>query len=100
MRRVLHTFALGGHASDEQIRDWADMPPSQAIAEMLTFDASNDALSPSSDATAEFGQSLETLQDFLSSDSPDNATCPDLRRRYAMTRLRDDGEVVLNNAGL
>lgn len=36
VRKVLHIFAFGGHASDSQVQAWADMPPDRAIAEMLT----------------------------------------------------------------
>lgn len=46
VRRVLHTFAYGGFASDAQIQAWADMPPQAAIAQILTFAPTNDLLSP------------------------------------------------------
>lgn len=46
VRRVLHTFAYGGFASDAQIQAWADMPPQTAIAQILTFAPTNDLLSP------------------------------------------------------
>jgi len=35
VRKVLHTFAFGSHASDAQIATWAAMPPAQAIEEIL-----------------------------------------------------------------
>lgn len=46
VRRVLHTFAFGGHATDAQIKAWADLSPGKAIVEMLTFDSVNLKLSP------------------------------------------------------
>lgn len=46
VRKVLHTFAYGGFATDAQIQAWADMPPQAAIAQILTFTATNDLLSP------------------------------------------------------
>jgi hypothetical protein len=46
VRQVLHVFAFGGFASDAQIRAWADMPPTDAIKEMLTLDPVNEKLSP------------------------------------------------------
>lgn len=46
VRQVLHVFAFGGFASDAQIRAWADMPPADAIKEILTFDTVNEKLSP------------------------------------------------------
>jgi hypothetical protein len=46
VRKVLHTFALGGQATDEQIQTWADMSPQNAITQMLTFGEHNAKLSP------------------------------------------------------
>lgn len=46
VRQVLHVFAFGGFASDAQIRAWADMPPTDAIKEIITFDTVNEKLSP------------------------------------------------------
>ena len=46
VRKVLKIFAFGGHALDEQIRDWADMDALDAIEEMLNFDKHNFKLSP------------------------------------------------------
>lgn len=50
VRKVLHVFAFGGFASDAQITAWADMAPTAAIVEMLTFDAYNPKLSATVDA--------------------------------------------------
>ncbi len=47
VRKVLYTFAYGGHATDEQIRTWAAMPPERAIVQMLTLEPKNKLLSPS-----------------------------------------------------
>ena len=38
VRKVLHTFAFGGHATDAQIHTWAAIRPDLAIVQMLTFD--------------------------------------------------------------
>ncbi len=46
VRKVLRTFAFGGHASDAQIDDWANMTPQAAIVQMLTFGEHNLRLSP------------------------------------------------------
>jgi len=46
VRKVLKIFAFGGHATTEQIIEWANMPASSAIAEMLTFEEHNFKLSP------------------------------------------------------
>jgi hypothetical protein len=46
VRKVIKIFAFGGHATDAQIREWADMYPQDAIQEMLTFDEHNLKLSP------------------------------------------------------
>lgn len=101
VRRVLHTFAYGGAASDSQIAAWADMHAQDAVAQMLTFAPSNPLLSPAADGVgAAHGASLRDLQAFLGSDAADNGTCPTERSRYATTKVRNDGEVVPNPAGL
>jgi len=82
VRKVLQVFAYGGHASDTQIATWADMPPRDAIREMLTFDEVNPLLSPTVDSTAALGGTLAALQDHWSSDSLSNPTREDLRSRY------------------
>ncbi|GLS05816.1 hypothetical protein GCM10007860_29740 [Chitiniphilus shinanonensis] len=46
VRNVLQTFAYGSQASDAQIREWAAMPPQQAIVQMLDFAPFNPRLSP------------------------------------------------------
>ena len=46
VRKVLQTFAWGGFPTDAQIEVWASMPPEDAIEEMLTFEPTNDKLSP------------------------------------------------------
>lgn len=66
VRKVLHTFAYGGQASDSQIEVWANMDPGQAIQEILSFDAVNEKLSPSEDATASLGGRLEDLMAYWS----------------------------------
>ena len=38
VRKVLHMFAFGGHATDQQIIQWSNMTPVAAIVEMLTLD--------------------------------------------------------------
>lgn len=46
VQKVLHVFAYGGFARDAQIQAWANMSPTSAIVEMLTFDKVNLKLSP------------------------------------------------------
>lgn len=46
VRKVLKIFAFGGHATDSQIRAWANMRPNVAIREMLNFNQHNPKLSP------------------------------------------------------
>jgi len=76
VRKVLKVFAYGGHAAEQQIRDWANMRPQNAITQMLNFDLVNTRLSPLvagevyDDVAA--GGSLGTLAgfaNFLSSDA-------------------------------
>ncbi len=100
VRRVLHVFAYGGAATDAQITAWSQMAPGDAIAEMLTFDAVNDRLSPVEDVTEAYAGSLKTLQTLWSSGSFDNLTCPSDRAAFNETRVRADGNTVLYNPGL
>jgi hypothetical protein len=80
---VLHTFALGGQATDDQIRAWADMPPKSAIVEMLTFDEHNAKLSPvgpeDTDRLDTRDGTLYGLSGFWTSDDPANGV-PEARR--------------------
>jgi hypothetical protein len=46
VRKVLKIFAFGGHATDAQIVEWANMKPVDAITQMLNFDEHNLLLSP------------------------------------------------------
>ncbi|MEL7449961.1 MAG: hypothetical protein AAFN78_12180, partial [Pseudomonadota bacterium] len=46
VRKVLHTFAYGGMATDAQIAVWASMDPRFAIRQMLTTDTHNLRLAP------------------------------------------------------
>jgi hypothetical protein len=83
VRKVLHTFALGGQATDEQIRTWADMSPRSAITEMLTFGEHNAKLSPVGpedlDRLDTRDGTLYGLSAFWSSDDPANGV-PEERR--------------------
>lgn len=80
VRKVLHSFAYGGFASDTQIQTWADMPPAQAINQILSFAPTNDLLSPPQDNSLQpklsvNGQdrTLEGVQTLWSSNTdPDN----------------------------
>lgn len=45
VRRVLHTFAWGGHPRHTTITAWANMPPEVAIVQMLNFKHHNSLLS-------------------------------------------------------
>ena len=68
VRKILHTFAFGGHASDAQIASWALTSPKQAIEEMLTLYPVNYLLSPAQDdSTHLFSQSLTSLAKHWSS---------------------------------
>jgi len=74
VRGVLQAFAYGGQSTDAQIGEWAAMAPADAIAQMLTFEPVNLRLSPqgASDPSTQYCGSLEMLQDFWSSNDPQN----------------------------
>ena len=86
VRKVLRTFAYGGHATDVQIAAWAAMPPAQAIVEMLTFDEHNLKLSPVGAADTDRldmrDGTLLGLAQFWASDDPANGVYASHRTRY------------------
>lgn len=97
--KVLHAFAFKGFASDKQIKKWAKMAPDLAVAEMLTFNPVNSRLSNPDvtifENTATYNGSLEQLQDYWSSENPDNPVQPPYRERYSLTSTNSVGEIVL-----
>ena len=94
VRQVLHIFAFGGHASDAQIAAWADLPPREAIREILILDPRHDKLSPPDplDEVAEQGGRLEDLRAYWASDDPTNLIPP------AFRALFDDSDGTMNAA--
>lgn len=99
VRQVLHTFAFGGFASDAQITAWADMPPQNAIAEMLTFGTTNQKLSPAAADTPEIDPlngSLSCLSGLFSVDSQDNPIPSGDRGAYS----RDEYDAVARTWGM
>ena len=92
VRKVLHTFAFGSHASDSQIKLWADMSPHLAIVEMLNFDDHNLLLSTPSpldtDQVASRSTTMRALSDFWASDDPLNPVPADRKDRF---RINDWG---------
>ena len=50
VRKVLHVFAFGGFASDEQIKIWATMDPAVAVREMITLDDFNEQVAPKAES--------------------------------------------------
>jgi hypothetical protein len=86
VRKVLHTFAYGGQASDGQIRLWASMPPRAAIVQMLTFAEHNPLLSPAGprdyDRLDTRPGTLRAVGDFWASDDPANGVVPASRSVY------------------
>lgn len=76
VRQVLHTFAFGSHASDDQIQTWAAQRPEDAIKEILHAREFHPQLNGATNRKglvvhAGSGR-LRDLSDFWSSDHPDN----------------------------
>ena len=91
VRKVLHTFAYGGLATDDQIQTWADMSPSLAIIEMLTFSPVNEKLSPSEDASVFHAATFGDIQDFWGNlDATDNPVRLDDRMHFSMLDIHND----------
>lgn len=106
VRRVLHTFAYGGFASDMQIQVWADMTPQLAIVEMLTFSPVNDRLSPPEMDNIQshlyIGGTDRTLQGlhelWMNGSNPDNHFGPGAIATF--TPLNPGGSPDINNTSL
>jgi len=94
VRKVLHTFAYGGHATDAQIAAWADMPADRAIVEMLTFEEHNLLLSPVTatnyDQLDKRDGTLRGLGEFWSSDDTRNGIPEENREKYRTNRWSVD----------
>ena len=97
VRKVIKIFAFGGHATDTQIIEWANMYPQDAIIEMLNFDQHNLKLSPlaageSYPQTATQHGTLLGFQNFLS-DANSNIPIPiESRSQYGINGYNfDDG---------
>jgi len=84
VRKVLHIFTYGGHSTDEQITQWANMPPQNAIKEILSFEPSNLKLSPSSNDVLgrKTDGTLQSLAELWSSDDPENPIPNEFKNKY------------------
>jgi len=88
VRKVLRTFAFGGHATDAQIEAWANMKPQAAILQMLTFDEHNLRLSPPDkklprEAMEVRPQTLRALGNLWATNNSANMIPRDERESYA-----------------
>lgn len=76
VRQVLHTFAFGSHASDDQIQAWAAQNPEDAIEEILharEFHPQLNGVTNRKGLVVHAGSGrLRDLSDFWSSDHSDN----------------------------
>ncbi|MDH5231567.1 MAG: hypothetical protein OEY38_16015 [Gammaproteobacteria bacterium] len=100
VRKILHTFTYGGFASDEQIERWAKQSPDVAINEILTFDALNEKLSPSQDASALHADNLQTLQEFWSSTTLDNPVDTNQQSKFSLLATNAASKKYLSTTNL
>ncbi|MDZ4728564.1 MAG: DUF1800 family protein [Xanthomonadales bacterium] len=91
VRKVLQSFAFGGHASEQQIKAWSEMPPELAITQMLNFEWLSPEFSApdGDDESPEFCQSMTELQALWGSDDPANPMRAAERRFYALLGPND-----------
>jgi len=84
VRRVLHTFAYGGFASDAQITTWADMPPEEAVVEIINFEISNELVSPtdSYDTISTTDGTLKGLSTYWSTSGSQNKISDSSQEKY------------------
>ncbi|MFK8032110.1 MAG: hypothetical protein AB8G18_17905 [Gammaproteobacteria bacterium] len=84
--KVLHTFALGGHATDAQVNAWSELHPVTAIQEMLSFDQHNQKLSPASadqtDLLNSRSAALADLAQFWASNDATNGVPAEVRELF------------------
>ncbi|MBK6658960.1 MAG: hypothetical protein IPG43_12755 [Proteobacteria bacterium] len=88
VRKVLRTFAFGGHATDTQIDAWAALKPELAIVQMLTFNEHNLLLSPvdaslPKEAMHKRPQTLRALGNLWATNNSANMLEPEDRADYA-----------------
>ena len=97
VRKVIKIFAFGGHSTDAQIIEWANMHPQNAILEMLNFDEHNPKLSPLAVGedyveSATIGGTLFEFLAFLSGESSNLPIPLSSRSQYAVGSYNfDDG---------
>lgn len=105
VRKVLHAFAFGGFATDEQITEWAALSPREAIIEMITFNTANDKLSPQDDydsLTSNNG-TLWELANLWASSNASNKTEADNREDFETDQWNAPGHTWMqatNKRGL
>jgi len=100
VRKVLHTFAYGGFATDEQIKAWAEMNPENAIVEIISFDTNNLKLSKPADSDVSnytLG-TLSSMMELWSSNSPDNPVKNDERERYSINSWSAPEKIWITSA--
>ena len=98
VRKVLHTFAFGGFATDTQIKTWANMTPQAAIEQILTFEPHNPFLSPidpNDPGLANSDGTLLGLSQHWSTDSADNGMQVDRREQFALDYWRSPERILL-----
>lgn len=98
VRKVLHLFAYGGFADDEQILAWAEMPPGEAIVQMITFDTDNPLVSPDDryDLLSRHKGTLTGLSQLWSSIRFANKMPIDLRKNFKMASHNSPGRTWLH----
>lgn len=97
VRRVLNTFAYGGHSEDKQIQAWADKNPEVAISEMLTFYKEKD-----DDASPDIRiqkMTMAELGEYWSSNSPSNQTLNKKRKYYHLDNWNAPAKIWMELIG-
>ena len=110
VRKVLHIFAYGGLATDDQITDWVRVGPQAAIEEMLDFSPINEKLSPrprnedgtpTDDLSTEHGGSLKALQDYWTNiEGTPTPLLDNQKYNFTLTKQDGNGEMRLNGGNL
>ncbi len=103
VRKVLHIFAFGSSARDDQVKAWADMGPQAAIKEIITFEPFHPKLSPpdqGQDAIAAPADgTLEGMRAFWASADKNNPVAASYRKHFELPGRADRLWLLAARAG-
>lgn len=92
VRKVLHLFAFGSSATEEQIQRWATLSPQASIEEIISFNALNPNISPVEGGSPYLNGELTELSKVWESQDTDSE-----KSRFGLDRWNAPAEVWLRS---